>query len=133
MSQKELVVVIVASIGTVFLLISSIGIVRLPGVHARMHAVGKAATLGISAVLLSAGFYFGDGLQWLMMLLALLFFITSPVATSAIARAAYRRSPKERRYLVHNDMTDPKYHASVNQIAVPEAGDEAQETANIAG
>ena len=62
----EIIVVALAAFGVLFLLISSIGIIRLPDVLSRMHAVGKAATLGISALLLSAGLYFQDGQIWRM-------------------------------------------------------------------
>jgi multicomponent Na+:H+ antiporter subunit G len=109
MSIHEWIVVTLASIGTLFLMISAFGIVRLPGVHARMHAVGKAATVGISSVLLGAGIYYGDGYLATMVLLAALFFVTSPIATSAIARAAYRCSPDNVRFLSYNDMADPRY------------------------
>jgi multicomponent Na+:H+ antiporter subunit G len=87
-------------------LISSVGILRLPGVHARMHAIGKGSTLGISCLLLSAGLYFGEGQLLRMIVLIGLFFITSPIAATAMARAAYRCSAGERAFLVYNDMAD---------------------------
>jgi len=58
MTVTELFVLIVATVGVILLLISSIGILRLPDVLSRMHAVGKAATLGVSALLISAGIFF---------------------------------------------------------------------------
>jgi multicomponent Na+:H+ antiporter subunit G len=105
----EWMVVVLTTIGTVFLLISAIGIVRLPGVHARMHAVGKAATVGISSTLIGAGLYYGNGYVWQMVMLTILFFITAPIATSAIARAAYICGSGNVDVLEHNDMADPRY------------------------
>lgn len=46
MTVVEWIVFILAAVGTLFMLVSAIGIVRLPGVHASMHAVGKASTWG---------------------------------------------------------------------------------------
>ena len=108
----ETVVLILASIGVVFLLISSIGVIRLPDVLSRMHAVGKAGTLGISALLLSAGIYFQNGQIWLMAALIALFFVTAPISTAAMARAAYRTRLHKREDLVHNDMANPRYETS---------------------
>lgn len=36
-----------ATVGVVFMLISSLGILRLPDVFTRMHANGKTSTLGV--------------------------------------------------------------------------------------
>lgn len=109
MSLTEVIVVIIASLGVALMLISSIGILRLPDVLSRMHAVGKAATLGVSALLLSAGIFFGGGQIWRMLALIALFFVTAPVATTAMARAAYRTDAHGHEDLVHNDMDDPRY------------------------
>ena len=109
MTGTEWIVVVLTTIGTIFLLVSAIGIVRLPGVHARMHAVGKAATVGISSILIGAGLYYGNGYVWLMIMLTVLFFITAPIATSAIARAAYVCGIGNTDVLQHNDMADPQY------------------------
>lgn len=108
----ETIVLILASIGVAFLLISSIGVIRLPDVLSRMHAVGKAATLGISALLLSAGIFFGNGQIWRMVALIVLFFVTAPISTAAMARAAYRTRLHKREDLVYNDMANPRYETS---------------------
>lgn len=83
-----------ATVGVVFMLISALGILRLPDVFTRMHAAGKAATLGVSCLLLTAGIYFGalgDITEfWRMVALIALFFVTAPIATTTMARAAYR-------------------------------------------
>ena len=108
----ETIVLVLASIGVAFLLISSIGVIRLPDVLSRMHAVGKAATLGISALLLSAGIFFGNGQIWLMVALIALFFVTAPISTAAMARAAYRTRLHKRESLVYNDMANMRYETS---------------------
>lgn len=97
LSLKEIIVLTIAAIGTLFIIVSAIGVLRLPDVLSRMHALGKAATLGIAGLLLSAGvFFYGEGSVFLrMILLIVLFFMTAPVATTTMGRAAYRSLNKE--------------------------------------
>lgn len=78
MNGVEWIVLILASIGTAFMLISAIGVIRLPDVYARMHAAGKAATLGVSCLLIAAGFFYGADLLVRMIILVLLFFYHGP-------------------------------------------------------
>ncbi len=88
---KELVILALALTGTVFMLLSGWGMIRLPDVFARMHAAGMASTLGMMGLLLAAGVYFYDqGRLPTMIALIVLFFVTGPIATTTMARAAYR-------------------------------------------
>ncbi|MCW5876168.1 MAG: monovalent cation/H(+) antiporter subunit G [Anaerolineales bacterium] len=90
-TTAEAATVILATIGTLIMLISSYGVLRFPDVFMRMHAFGKASTMGISCLILAAGVYYPEYLVR-MIVLVLLFFITGPIATTAIARAALRAS-----------------------------------------
>lgn len=112
MTGTELIVALIATAGVALMLISSIGTLRLPDVLSRMHAVGKAATLGVSALLLSAGIFFQDGQVVRMFALILLFFLTAPVATTAMARAAYRTDTHLEEQLHRDEMADPRYETS---------------------
>ena len=77
--------------GAFFLLVASIGIVRLPDVYTRMHAMGKGDTLGIMLSLFGLSIYEGFTLNAAKLLIVLVFVaLTNPVATHALARAAYR-------------------------------------------
>ncbi len=103
----RLLVVIVAGLGTLFMVIAALGINVLPDVYTRMHAAGKAATLGVSGVLLAAGIYFWDAAQVpRMVALIVLFFITGPIATTTMARATYRTQPRDRLVLKHDDLAN---------------------------
>ncbi|MEM8837953.1 MAG: monovalent cation/H(+) antiporter subunit G [Pseudomonadota bacterium] len=75
--------------GSFFLVVGAIGLVRMPDVFTRMHAVSVAETLGVG--LLLGGLMIQAGLTLVTFKLALLFFLiffTSPVASHSIARAA---------------------------------------------
>ena len=83
------IVLIVA--GVFFLMVSAIGLLRLPDFYARTHAVGKSETLGSILVLGGLAVYNGWELGTLKILLILFFvLIANPTATHAIARAALR-------------------------------------------
>jgi multicomponent Na+:H+ antiporter subunit G len=76
--------------GTVFMLIAAIGLLRLPDLYTRMHAVTKAGTLGVGLLLVSAAVAFGDVSVTTRTLVALLFvLLTAPVSAHMIGRAGY--------------------------------------------
>lgn len=86
---RELTTLIAASIGVLIMLVSSVGVLTLPDVFMRMHAFGKAGTLGISGLILAAGVFYPEYMAR-MAVLILLFFITGPIAATALSRAAYK-------------------------------------------
>lgn len=104
MSALEIIVIVLATIGTFFVLVSAIGLVRLPDVYSRMHAAGKATTLGISSLLIAAALYFGQEEIWRMLLLIVLFFLTAPIASTSMARAAYRTDADRAEILNHDEL-----------------------------
>ena len=102
---RNLIVILLASIGTLFLLVSALGTLRLPDVFTRMHAAGAASTLGISCLLLATGVHFlEDGQMLRMIALIILFFVTAPIATTTMARAAYRTSASDQFVLEYDDL-----------------------------
>ena len=93
MTTMETAIVLLILTGAAFMVISAIGIVRLPDVFSRMHAAGKASTLGISCILLGAGFFFPDEfLFYRMIVLIALIFATAPISTTASSHTKSARS-----------------------------------------
>ena len=92
----EILVALTMIVGTFLMLVTGIGLVRFPDVFCRMHAAGKAGTLGIALVILATVIMFGSqdlaghfGVV-LRGVLAIVFqFMTTPTATHLLARAAY--------------------------------------------
>ena len=77
--------------GILFLIVSVLGVIRLPDFYSRTHAVGKSETLG--AILLLCGIAVYNGLEHssLKIITILVFiFLANPTATHVIARAAIR-------------------------------------------
>jgi len=83
------VVVALVVVGSFFLLVGTVGLLRLPNVYNRMHATSKAATLGASSILLAATVYFGPRGAGLTSLVGIVFlFFTAPTGAHVISRAA---------------------------------------------
>ena len=101
-------------VGSVFLLIGAIGIIRLPDVFSRMHGAGIIDTMGtamlFSGMLMQAGFTIVS-IKLFLILIFLMF--TSPTTTHALARAALDSGLKP---LVDNDEPDAKDLAIVNKV-----------------
>jgi len=76
------------TIGAVFLLISSIGLLRMPDTITRMHAGTKASTLGSLLVILGVMFL-EPSLWFKLFFLALFILITNPLSSSILARSTY--------------------------------------------
>lgn len=83
--------VVLFAVGCVFFtFVGVVGIVRLPDIYTRAHAVSKADTLGAGFALLAVVFSFGWDLTALKALLLLVIvFVTNPTAIHALVRSAY--------------------------------------------
>jgi multicomponent Na+:H+ antiporter subunit G len=76
--------------GAAFLLLASVGVVRMPDIFARMHATTKAATLGSSFMLTAVAVHAGDaGVAVRALAIILFMYITAPVVAHMIGRAAH--------------------------------------------
>jgi len=72
------------------MLLAAVGLLRLPDLFMRMQAATKSSTLGIACMLLAVAVHFGQlGITTLALLIIAFFFLTAPVATHMVARAAY--------------------------------------------
>jgi multicomponent Na+:H+ antiporter subunit G len=90
---RDVVAIAWITFGVVFLGISAIGVVVLPGFFARAHAVAKSETLGIISVLGGLALLNGlaDGTPQLLVIIVIAS-IANPTAVHALARAAAFRS-----------------------------------------
>ena len=75
----EIVGYIFIFFGILFLLLSSIGLLRMPDTISRMHAGTKASTLGTILVIIGA-IFLAPHLWFKLILLALFVLLTNPLA-----------------------------------------------------
>lgn len=80
-------------VGAGFVLVGSIGLVRLPDIFARLHGPSKATTLGLGGILIASMLHQGASrsLSLRELAIALFLFITAPVVGHLVAKAALRR------------------------------------------
>jgi len=81
--------------GSVFVIIGGIGLLRLPDFYSRIHAAGITDTMGAWLILI--GLMFSAGWSLVTAKLAMLLFfllLTSPLASHALAKAAFMRGLK---------------------------------------
>ncbi|EJF07978.1 monovalent cation/H(+) antiporter subunit G [Pontibacter sp. BAB1700] len=88
---REIISSVLIIIGVMFMLISTIGLLRFPDFYIRMSAITKGATLGLGLILSGMGIYFNEPDMFLKVVLIIGFtFLTSPVAAHVIGRTAVR-------------------------------------------
>ncbi|MCE7056004.1 monovalent cation/H(+) antiporter subunit G [Algoriphagus sp. AGSA1] len=88
--MTEIIVIILSSLGALFILLAAVGIVKMPDLYLRISVTTKAATLGIGLVLLAAGIYFADTAILVRVIAIIVFMLlTAPVGAHMIGRASY--------------------------------------------
>jgi multicomponent Na+:H+ antiporter subunit G len=77
--------------GSVLAVLAGVGLQRFPDVFARIHSATKATTLALVLIVAGAALRIGDpGDAAKLALVAVLQFITAPVAAHMVGRASYR-------------------------------------------
>jgi multicomponent Na+:H+ antiporter subunit G len=88
----ELLTAVAMLLGTFLTVVACVGLLRFPDVYCRMHAAGKAGTLGVSLLIVATMIDFAPLEPWVSMrgAFAIFFqFLTTPAATHILARASY--------------------------------------------
>jgi len=89
---REILTIVLCSVGLIFTLSGAVGILRMPDVYCRIQCSSKTITMGALPVLLglvvAEGPFTAYGGRALVVTLLLL--IVNPAASHALARAAYK-------------------------------------------
>jgi multicomponent K+:H+ antiporter subunit G len=94
----QVLVAVPLVVGGVFVLIGSIGMLRLRDFFMRLHAPTKATTLGVGGVLVAVLLerWLTGSFELIELLVALLLFVTAPISANLMAMAAlHRRAPSQ--------------------------------------
>ncbi len=88
--MTEAIIIGMTSVGTLFILIAAIGIIRMPDFFLRLSVTIKAATLGLGFIMGGTALYFLE-FSVTAKVTAIIFFllITAPVSGHMIGRTAY--------------------------------------------
>lgn len=95
------------SFGVLFIVVTAIGLIRLPDLYTRAHAASKSATLGVMSILLGVFFYFWfieDHFNPRILLGILFIFITGPVGGHIMTRSSYIAGVKPWKHTVKDDL-----------------------------
>ena len=88
---QQAVVAALVIVGSFFLLVGTIGLLRLPDVYNRMHATSKATTIGAASMFVAGFVYYGPRGAGLTSIVGVLFlFITAPTGAHLISRSAHK-------------------------------------------
>ena len=89
--MNEIIGIILLFGGVFFVVVSAIGVVRLPDFYTRLHASGKAETLGALLCLTGLAVYGGLTLTSFKLVLVSVFLLfANPIGTHVLSRAALR-------------------------------------------
>ncbi|MEQ8549978.1 MAG: monovalent cation/H(+) antiporter subunit G [Cyclobacteriaceae bacterium] len=91
MTILEILSLIFILSGSVFMLISAVGLIRLPDFYIRNSASTKAATLGLGLILAGTALFFNQIMVFIEIFAIFLFvFMIAPLAAHIVARAAFK-------------------------------------------
>jgi multicomponent Na+:H+ antiporter subunit G len=86
----ELVIAALILIGSAFMVVAALGIVRLPDILTRMHAATKAGTLGATLLLVGVALTYRTASALTHCAAVIVFLcLTAPVAAHVVGHAAY--------------------------------------------
>ena len=82
-------------IGSIIILIGSFGIIRLPDVYSRIHALGMIDTAGFGFLIFGMIIYAGWSLVSVkLLIMGLILLITGPISSHAVANASKQSNIK---------------------------------------
>lgn len=108
--MTTILIMIFSTIGSLFILVAAIGLVRMPDFYNRLSVTVKAATMGAGLILVATALYFSE-FSTSTKAIAIIFFLllTAPVSGHMICRAAYYTGVKLWKHSVLDEL-EGKYH-----------------------
>jgi multicomponent Na+:H+ antiporter subunit G len=106
---SELLPVVLIFIGTIFCFLSAIGLIRLPDVYTRSHALSKGSTMGVLFTLIGTFVFFLLEEEYfsIRLFLGIFFvFLTAPLSAHVITRAAYRSNVELAKESIQDDLKE---------------------------
>jgi multicomponent Na+:H+ antiporter subunit G len=112
----DIIVMILAGLGSALILLAAIGMIRMPDFYMRVSVSTKASTLGIGLILIASGAYF-DSFELVSRSTAIILFmlLTAPVGAHMLARACYKSDTRMWEKSVIDDLKY-KYNLEKNTL-----------------
>ncbi len=100
-------IIILLVIGSITILVASIGLLRMPDFYLRISSVTIAGTFGVGAMLLAAALYFLSFSLTMHVLGGIIFLaLTVPIGSQLLGRAAYIMEFPVWKGTMHDDLKD---------------------------
>lgn len=89
--MNEIIVSVLIFLGSVFILIAAIGLLRFTDALSRMHATTKATSFGLLLILAGVAIHFLTFAALVKALLVIIFiYLTAPLAAHSISRTIHK-------------------------------------------
>jgi len=93
--MDKLIISILILLGSFFVLISAIGLLRFKDLYGRLHATTKATSFGILLLLIGVSLYFNEVHVYIKALLIIIFiYLTAPLAAHSIVKSILPKNKK---------------------------------------
>lgn len=109
----DLVGSILLLMGGFFVLLGSIGLLKMPDFYMRLHTPTKATTLGMGAILVASMIitsYRNGGVSAHELLITIFLFITAPVSAMMLAKTALHLQVKIKKGSRNHELSEPAKH-----------------------
>ena len=114
--MTEIFVAIFSLSGAIFILLASIGLLRMPDAYLRISVTTKAATLGIGLLLIAAAIHFQNfSITTRVLAIILFILLTAPISGHLIGRASYFSGVKLWKDSIMDDM-EGKYNKATQEL-----------------
>lgn len=91
----DIIIMVLCTIGSLFILVAAIGLVRMPDFYLRLSVTVKAATMGAGFIIVAVALYFYQFAITSKAIAVIFFlFVTAPVSGHMICRSAYLSGSK---------------------------------------
>jgi multicomponent Na+:H+ antiporter subunit G len=93
--MKEIISVLLLFLGSMFVLIASIGLLRFRETFTRLHATTKATSFGLLMIIAGVGLFFLTAIVVIKSVLVIVFiYLTAPLAAHSISKASDKEGRK---------------------------------------
>lgn len=95
MTMFSIIISALILIGSFFILVGTVGIIRFPDIYCRLHAATKGPTLGIISIMAASILFFylnGHGFSSRNLLTVIFVMATAPLGAYMIANASYHKA-----------------------------------------
>lgn len=86
--MTDIILITLIFLGSAFILVAAIGLIRFTDLYSRMHATTKATSFGLLLLIIGVSLFFNTGMVWLKALMVIVFiYLTAPLAAHSVAKS----------------------------------------------